>query len=169
MDDRTPSLARAPRGVPHWRRFLAGLGHAETGQGEGLPLDKVGVVLQALARALADLPQLPGWAAGGQTFGLEITRTWVNVDLPGGGWSADQPAIEVRAWLEDSWEGRSVSQWVYYLEGDAATVDDVVLTTLGQVQQAGEYAGGFFVPYLDDVGPQNFAGLLELAYLALTL
>jgi len=141
---------------------------ALVGQFGSAPLSapQVEFLLSALGQALKDLRTLPGYMGPG--YVAEI-RTEVQ-------WSALRVWVEL---YEDSGELWTRSAAVYYSPDDVSA-DDLVLTTLAQVESASTSAlrpwefvetlgpedWPAFTAVLDDVGPDNFANLVSLLFLA---
>jgi len=149
-------------------------GGAAIGQAEGLDLGRVWRVLQALRQTLADLPTLDGW----QETGWRILLRVDSMGFPGG--------VELRTFVQLARPNGilytaeyATSDVVFYAEGEAASVDDVVLTTLSQADEAVQYLQGYagfadfpddapsFLEAVDNVGPDTLLGLLGWALVAL--
>jgi len=157
---------------------------AEVGQAPGLDLPRVRLVLEALRQMFQALPTLAGYVDPGYRLDLVITPQPAH-PLFG------PPALDSLLRVVDE-SGQELSQlWeaefpaesdlmVYGRREVPPSLDDVVLTTLAQAQQAIERAnedlarGGWeelpdFFDVADQVGPGSLAGALELLLLGVSL
>lgn len=126
--------------------------------GPPLSPSQLRVLLGALAQTFRDLESLPGYGEGP---GYSLVMRFREV-VP------DVFSVWIR--VEDSLGLVGTSSTISYVPQDLASADDVILTTLAQTQQVTEYwapaYGPEFLDIVNDVGPDNFAGLLSLLALA---
>jgi len=147
---------------------------ARIGQaGPALAWPQIRLLLESLGQTFASLPQLEGYEDPGWLVGLSF-------------WQVGPTHYGVDVVLYDSQTLSELSGQflrlgrVVYDTGELLTADDVVLTTLAQAQQAvdtvNEYAASLaaledapelpdLFSVFDQVGPDNFAGLLSLLLL----
>ena len=165
---------RHPQASPAYRWLTVG-------QAAPLDLPRVRLVLQALGQALLDLSGLEGYEWPGYTFrlytGLQAGYWWQDVWQDPFVWAfvqlEESPGVELNY--------LSSSSVVRYLTSAGPSMEDVILTTLAQAQDAVEQANQYitqtsaagelpdFVDVVNDVGPDSFAGALELLLLGVSL